>query len=411
MWPLVSVYLVLGLWFVCVVPPSGAPDQTAHLAYVQHIAEGNGLPVLGESPVLYEAYQPPLFYLLWAPLYRFGSVVGHDIAVSLMRVFCLLCGVAGIVFTGAIAHRVLPERPEWAFLACAYSALLPMHVFINSSINSDNLGEMLCTVALLPLVALPQVQRLTWRSAVATGALIGLAVLSKVTALALGPALLIAVGWRAIPRGSWRADGQWALVAGGAAAAACGWWFARNVVVYGSLLGTDAYLEYFKGAPNLDWFLERGVGLTGYAYVVVSYLFRTYWGLFGNTDIPVSSGLYGLLGLVSVLIAIGAGRFLWGVRHGKHRDADSGGLVVAVSFLGLVLLAHVHYLASLYMSAQVRHWYPAIAPLMLLMAAGTLMWFPARAWRAVRLAVSALLAVYAVVCIVGYVMPAFAAGS
>ncbi len=411
LWALLCGYMLFGAWFIAIVPPDGAPDQAAHIIYVEHVAAGNGLPVLGESPSLYEAHQPPLFYLLCTPIYLAGSYGGRDVAIVLMRVFCLLCGATGIIFTAAIARRILPTRPETAIFACTLSALLPMHIFINASVNSDNLGEALCTVMLLPLVALPCAGRLGWRSALLCGVGVGLAILSKMTALMLLPTLAVALALHAHRTRSWREDVRWGLLALALCATVCGWWFGRNVVIYGGPLGTEAYKAYFEGSPNVEWFAERGIGVGGYSYVVATYMFKTFWGLFGNTDIPVSSGLYWAFGVVSVLITIGALRFLWSIRQGKELDdVRRGALAVSLVFFGCIVLTHLQYL-TIFLSAQMRHWYPAIAPMMLLMAVGTLTWVPSRLRPRAYLVAAGFLVGYSLICLVGYVWPAFAASN
>src|SRR5205807_1687423 len=56
-------------------PPNyiNAPDEYAHLEYIRSIAHGGRLPVQGD-PVYhtYEWHQPPLYYMIAAPLYQFG---------------------------------------------------------------------------------------------------------------------------------------------------------------------------------------------------------------------------------------------------------------------------------------------------------------------------------------------------
>lgn len=63
--------LIRGL-YALVVPPFEAPDETSHYLYALHVARGWGLPPLvqrpGEPSVGWEAGQPPLTYLMVAPL-------------------------------------------------------------------------------------------------------------------------------------------------------------------------------------------------------------------------------------------------------------------------------------------------------------------------------------------------------
>ena len=45
------------------IPDVGAPDEAAHVAYVDHLLKGKGFPVLVAGSPDYEAHQPPLYYL------------------------------------------------------------------------------------------------------------------------------------------------------------------------------------------------------------------------------------------------------------------------------------------------------------------------------------------------------------
>ncbi|HSF44102.1 MAG TPA: hypothetical protein VLT87_30220, partial [Thermoanaerobaculia bacterium] len=68
-WPL---FLLLGAAYASVVPPGEAPDEPAHLAYIDHIVEKGSLPPARPNRDLtgYESYQPPLDYLVSAGLLR-----------------------------------------------------------------------------------------------------------------------------------------------------------------------------------------------------------------------------------------------------------------------------------------------------------------------------------------------------
>ena len=84
-----AMYLLLGSAYVLRTPLWQAPDEPAHFNYVEHIAEGAGLPVLqtgdydqarledltadrfrdgAVETLRYEAHQPPLYYLLMTPV-------------------------------------------------------------------------------------------------------------------------------------------------------------------------------------------------------------------------------------------------------------------------------------------------------------------------------------------------------
>ena len=47
---LIALFVGIGLAYSLVVPPFETPDEPFHYAFARHIAQGNGLPVQGNSP-------------------------------------------------------------------------------------------------------------------------------------------------------------------------------------------------------------------------------------------------------------------------------------------------------------------------------------------------------------------------
>src|SRR5437867_7423051 len=101
---ILGAYLVVATLYAARVPPYNAPDEPAHANYVREIA-GGALPVLrpgdwdadllerlkaarfpagGDvSAIRYESHQPPLYYLLLAPLARATAASERDQIVAL----------------------------------------------------------------------------------------------------------------------------------------------------------------------------------------------------------------------------------------------------------------------------------------------------------------------------------------
>ena len=126
-----------------------AVDELAHVSYVQDVAEQGALPFLGRSYVSwqmeaieqdtyprrsavdprhyglagysYEAFQPPLYYLLAVPAFAIPSNYRDKvIAVRLFDVLLLLAAVALL----ALLARALSLAHRWELLAAALSVLL-----------------------------------------------------------------------------------------------------------------------------------------------------------------------------------------------------------------------------------------------------------------------------------------------
>src|SRR5947209_19104651 len=66
---IVAGYLGLALAYNLVTPFTKMPDEGPHADYIRYLVARRRFPVLGSEPGLtYEAHQPPLYYLIAAPV-------------------------------------------------------------------------------------------------------------------------------------------------------------------------------------------------------------------------------------------------------------------------------------------------------------------------------------------------------
>ena len=216
-------------------------DESAHWSNVHYLLQEHRLPQLGHPHTAYEAQMGPVAYavdaLVAAPLRSMGAteaVQAHGVRLLGLPV------LAGLVWV--VARLVLLARPgvtrAVALLAALLAVFNPMVVAMTMSVQNDSLA------LLLGLVALDQGLRATdARAELVTGLLIGLALLTKLTAWPVGPVLAVIAFWRfraaALPHLA-----RLALPA----LAVAGWWFARNLDLYGDLTG------------------QRGVAAAGYRF-------------------------------------------------------------------------------------------------------------------------------------------------
>src|SRR5512137_902847 len=144
---IVAVYLVIGTLYAVSTPAWQVPDEPAHYNYIRYVTQTGALPVLqvGDydqaylsrltsekfppglpiDSVRYESWQPPLYYLLAAPLFLlFGG------ALLPLRLFSLALGAGVIVFTFVAAREISshPRRNLLALAAAGFVAFIPQHV-------------------------------------------------------------------------------------------------------------------------------------------------------------------------------------------------------------------------------------------------------------------------------------------
>lgn len=208
------VYLLLATLYAVNVPAWQAPDEPAHFNYIHELATTGQMPVLrmGDydeatireltsqrfppelsiAPLRYEAHQPPLYYLLGAAVFRLTGG-----ALLPLRLLSVVLGGLFILLIYAMVRLILPGQPALALGAAAFTAFLPMHVAQAASINNDALAEVLLAAILLLTMRTVKLALLGPRSpnawdALAIGLLLGLALISKVSAYVVIPVALAA---------------------------------------------------------------------------------------------------------------------------------------------------------------------------------------------------------------------------
>ncbi len=248
---LLAIVVTVGLAWALLVPPWQSPDELAHFAYAQSLAETFTIPGipgrLGESsdeifadgsvgasrgafwPQAappdwsqndYDAYlrvergahppsksngpgpssasrNPPLYYLFAATAYqvdRGGTTFGRLYAIRISGVLLLaLTTIGAWLLAGEMfGRRRLPQ------LSCAAVAgLLPMDAFMSTAVNPDALLITLWTFALW-LGARVINHHARGRDVIALFGVTAAAILTKATAYALIPPILLAlfIGWR-----------------------------------------------------------------------------------------------------------------------------------------------------------------------------------------------------------------------
>jgi 4-amino-4-deoxy-L-arabinose transferase-like glycosyltransferase len=186
---LFTVVLVIG--FMCRVvffiftPTFYAPDEQSHFKYVKYLAENGSFPVQTsrtDDPTNdWEYYQPPLYYLSAVPFYLLSYNLSSQeaIAVRVIRSFSVLLWGITILFTFKVIERMsVDDYFIKLFMLCMLS-LLPTYVFLSSTINNDNL---LITIGSI-LLYLGVQQKPSLRNSIFIGFLLGLALLTKLTAI------------------------------------------------------------------------------------------------------------------------------------------------------------------------------------------------------------------------------------
>jgi 4-amino-4-deoxy-L-arabinose transferase-like glycosyltransferase len=388
LWLLLAAYLVMGTLYAHYTPDWQAPDEPAHYNYVRQLA-GGALPLMepGDydqqyletivgsrfdpdlpiSPITYEDWQPPLYYLLQTPVYQLT-----DGSLLAMRLLSVLLGAGVVVLTYFIGLALFPDQAWLALGAAVFVAFLPQHLAILSSVNNDSLAELIIAGLLLLMVVPWRPERRAWYL-LGLGVLLGAGLLTKATVYIMAPVVagfLLVRYW-----GRWGELVRAGLLVFGPALLLGGLWWARNAVVYGDLdvLARQTHNEVVVGQPRTEeWIARYGLGETVRRFV--STTFNSFWGQFGWMAAPLPGWAYPPLALLSLAAAVGLGVAL--VRWSRVKDGTAVpwlSLAVLVATLLLTTGVHVGYNLT-FVQHQGRYLFPALVPLALGVSVGLGTW-------------------------------------
>ncbi|HMA37002.1 MAG TPA: glycosyltransferase family 39 protein [Chloroflexia bacterium] len=411
---LLSWGLIL-LW-VGVSKPLNAPDEPAHLQAILQVRKQHQLPEVhyefvgnrarvvspptdptvrayaqqvgrrGEFPLIpYESMQAPLYYVVTG-VAALPLPPDPQTVLYLGRVIAALFGAGTVYFCWAAGRVLAPQAPAWAIASAAAVALLPQFCFNSATAANDSAFNCASAAAFYVwLRALRDPAYDPWL--LRAGAVLGLAVLTKLTGLALAPGLGVLLLVRlagAPPGGSW---GAWwpravRLTAGaaGGTLAVCGWWLLRNLLVYGEVTGgRDAFHFYHIRFQQFDWtsaaqraaFLEQ--------------TWESLWGRFGWMSIRLDPGWYTqtryvalILLIVSLVALVRARPRLPGRALARWPFAWQAGLVFASVGLAIAL-GYWQYNVTVNFQAQGRYFFALLLPAAWMGTGGLYTLLPGRA--------------------------------
>lgn len=385
---LIPLLLLVGLLFagyVMLTPVGEAPDEAAHILYLNHLIEDGSLPPLPDagSPSTYEAYQPPLAYLYSAALLRILGVQGLDYPfesnpnldfftpgsraylppqdklvasqegakvrlarwTNLLWVFLTVWALRNAVQLARGAAG--PLLAAWAF------SLVPQFLFISASFNNDAAVTAFSSLAAWNLFKLALEEgngdRSPWPALLA-GVFAGLALWSKSSGLyLLAPmvwTLLLLLRRREFSR-SLLLGLSWALLAG--------LWLCLNLLRFGSWWPPPP--TGFSAQP------EQGILRILTEPSWVASLGISFWAKFGWLNTPLPMPLYILFAPASLLA-------LWGglsaLRPGRSTTLARLSVVSVAANLALLL----GYMAWIDWQPQGRYLFPSLVPLAVLASIG-----------------------------------------
>lgn len=413
-----AAFILLGIIYSSTTPLFEAPDEQWHFAFVRYVAQGKGLPVQSlplQHLARQEGSQPPLYYLVAAALtfwvntpdfpeivwdnphygYNVPGIVNDNknlfihtslesfpyqntaLALHLARALSILLGAVAVFFTFRLTQTLLKDThfsdgtlvptDDLAVAAAAIVAFTPQFIFISSAVSNDSTIAALTAVALwLLLRLLRSTPRL--RDIIILGIVVGSASLAKVSGLALLPFALVVLVW--VERKNPKKLIRDVVVLTGSTGLVAGWWYARNLNLYGELTGTTQMLQIF-GARTSPLTIQQ-------LWVQLNEVWQTFWLGFGWGNIRAQSTVYDILAIFFIIAAIGL--LLALLKRGPMSGLQLGNPAPFLILASWVLVVFISLLRWM-MVTQAPHGrllfpaLPAVAPLLVV---GWMHWVPGR---------------------------------
>jgi hypothetical protein len=389
----ILMFVMLAMPWVFRVSVYQPPDEASHVAYARELSHGR-LPTI-DSPIpgdddarlaavlrdrdarhrtIWTANHPPLYYALVAVPLRIGTDTGQPIrGVLAARLLSVGLSALGLIALAYVVLQLAPSRPQLAVAATGFVALLPTFIAISARVYNDSLAFLTTTATLAAAAAFvirgPSAARLA-----AVAATAGFAAMTRASGLlVVGVAeLAVLVGvlragessaWRRL----WRAA-VWMAMAGAVVVAVAGWFYLRNLTLYGDLTGSAALLHRFGRPPNntmLGLLTDQGYWRLQQRRLwdVTNFLPRVHGGLVARL------WLLGLVPLAGLLLAGARGLARLARGDGLPDAARAVALGLCVALLGLLQLSVVQFVSN-GGGGHIRYLFPGLVTVGLVAAVG-----------------------------------------
>lgn len=255
-------------------------DERAHAAYAIALSQGTlptidtdipddptRYPQLAESLFgadeahrdIWVANHPPLFYAMSLPLVWLGDAIGSPGLTLLgMRLLNALGFALTTIMVGLLARELVPRRPVVPVIASAMCLGCGAMTFVGGGIYNDGWSSAAAFLTLL--LGVRMIRQGVTRERLVVAAAVGVAAAGfrstgLVAVLFLGACVLVALGvrepsLRTFLRGTfWRAVAVAACI-GMAPVVVFGWFYVRNVQLYGDPTASSSLFEKFGREHN-----------------------------------------------------------------------------------------------------------------------------------------------------------------
>ncbi len=248
-WSVMAGWLIMGMVNFWNIPPHMGMDVEGHLQYIQSVAESWRIPLANEG---WQMFQPPLYYLIAGSMYRlFLGMCDAETVVRIVKLASLLCGMAQVEIVYRTIRCAFPKRPALQIAGTLFGGLLPMNLYMSQSLGNEPLAGVMTALIIMIACRIFAGSMETSRETTALiGFILGLALLTKVTAILVIPPLLVFLAREAAGHGDafWKSLRKFlrhAVVVIVVALIVSGWYYLRNRMEMGRFFvgGWDVFRD------------------------------------------------------------------------------------------------------------------------------------------------------------------------
>ena len=266
------------------------PDEVRHMNFVTLLLDEHRLPQILPDGTEYAGahpLHPPYYYFLLAPIIALFRALPGGFEWHIARLISLILCLGSLVLLRQIALVAGADKPKsartFALFVVVGVGLLPIFGMTAGTINNDS-AMLFCVTWFLWLLAVKFPRDESFKAAIILGLVFGLGGGAKATALICNGIALVAYLWAQNGvRGLFnpRTLARFATVIG-VAVFVCGWWYARNQMLYGRL--TPIALGY--SPADLGWLPAATAGK------LVQTMHPNFPGLVGQAIIGIFDSMW-----------------------------------------------------------------------------------------------------------------------
>ena len=283
----IMIWVYLFLAKMIRIGPAIGFDISHHLDYILFILEKRAIPLASDD---WATFHPPLFYLLsfgfieiFKPFYPLVK------PFQFLKIIPFLCGLGNVWVAYALGRMVFKDDPLRLLGVIVVAGFIPMNIYMSAYVGNEPLHAFLVGCSLVMAAHIFRSSEVMFSHMIYLGLLLGLAVLTKITAWTIFPVVVVFLAYKMI-----RVDGKnlkevtsrlalFSLVM----TVICGWYYIRNIIHFGRpfMINWDLPGQRWwqdPGFHTIQYYLNFGEALRHpYFSAFHSFwdaIYSTFWG-------------------------------------------------------------------------------------------------------------------------------------